>query len=345
MKTSINRAALYAMLALTATASAVGSASAQNRSIPKPPAEPGCYRFINDEWIRETCDSDEYIAGHIPRPEIELGIGEISVDGTAPAHFNASTVRVDQFQLGSEEDVNRVTGSPERGPNAYSIQTNIGFIGDNGAQDALQFTNQAEPFSSVPGFAFMNNICVWQVDVDTQKYSSTCLSLPLPVILNQVQGVNLGHGQLATFATLDGDAPLLAVIAADKYDLATADRWTNVTGGLLGYGGGSEAHFDGKGGIARESISAATCINEDPLAPYTFAGIQCAESQQLDSRAELIVSPSEATQEISTVETTNLKPVTEHPKVTFPNAWAAELRYAWTPDGKCPGDTRAPLCE
>jgi hypothetical protein len=232
-----HRAALCTMLALAATGGAVGSASAQNRSISKPPAEPGCYRFINDEWIRETCDSDEYVARHIPRPEVELGIGEISVDGTAPPHFNASTVRVDEFQLGSEEDVNRVTGSPERGPNAYSIQTNIGFIGDNGAQDALQFTNQAEPFSYVPGFAFMNNICVWQVDVDTQKYSSTCLSLPLPVILNQVQGVNLGHGQLATFATLDGDAPLLAVVAGDKYDLATADRWTNVTGGLLGTAG------------------------------------------------------------------------------------------------------------
>jgi hypothetical protein len=112
MSRSINRIALCTMLALPAIAGTVASASAQSRSIPKPPAEPGCYRFINAEWIRETCDSDEYIANHIPRPEVELGIGEISVDGTAPPHFNVSTVRVDQFQLGSEEDVNRVTGSP-----------------------------------------------------------------------------------------------------------------------------------------------------------------------------------------------------------------------------------------
>jgi hypothetical protein len=346
MKTSITRIAVSAALALAATVGAAATASAQNRTIPLPPAEPGCYRFTNDEWIRAACDSDEYIASHIPHPEVEIGIGEISGhDGSMPSHFSSSTVRVDQFQLGSEEDVNPVTGSPERGPNAYSIQTNIGFIGDNGVQDAVQFTDQAEPFSSLPGFSFMNNVCIWQINVATQKYSPTCLSLALPEILTQVQGLNLGHGQLATFATLDGDDPLLAVVATDKYDLATAERWTNVTGGLLGFGGGSEAHFAGTGGIARESVSAATCINEDPLAPYTFSGTQCSESEQLDSRAARIVSPSEATQWISTVETTNLEPVTKTPNVTFPNAWAAELRYAWTKDGKCPGDTKPPLCE
>jgi hypothetical protein len=113
----------------------------------------------------------------------------------------------------------------------------------------------------------------------------------------------------------------------------------------LGYGNGSEAHFAGKGGMARESISAATCINEDPLSTLTFDGVQCGESGHLDGRAALIVSPSAATAGISTVETTNLRPVTNDPKVTFPNAWAAELRYAWTPTGSCPGDTKAPLCD
>jgi hypothetical protein len=340
MKFSIDGIAMSVVLAL-ASAGGVTLASAQTRSVPLPPAQAGCYRFINAEWIRTACDSAEYIESHIPRPEVELGIGETSSDGTTPSHFNTSTVRVDQFQLGAEKDVNRLTGLPEHGPDAYSIQVNIGFIGKNGAQDGVQFTNQAEPAAGV----FMNNVCVWQIDVATQTYTPACISLPFSSILNQVEGVNLGHGLLASFATLDGDGPVAVIIVPDLYDLASSDRWNNVTGGLLGYGGGSEAQFSGKSGIARESISAATCINKDPLSTFVFDDIQCSESEQLDGRADLIVSPSAATSGISTVETTNLEPVTKDPKVTFPNAWAAELRYAWTPTGKCPGDTKAPLCE
>lgn len=117
-----------------------------------PPNEPGCYRNINGEWQRLECDSPEYIEKHIPHPEIRAGIGEITVKSKTPDPFRTSSVQVDLSQLRSEEDIDPSTGLPEGGRNAYSIQANVFFTGDNGDNDGLQFTNQAQPDKSISGF-------------------------------------------------------------------------------------------------------------------------------------------------------------------------------------------------
>jgi hypothetical protein len=347
MKISTERLALP--LALIITGAGAHTALAQEQGASPPPAEEGCYRYENAAWQRRPCDSAEYIEKNIPHPEILAGIGEITVKKKTPGPFRSSTVRVRQSDLGAEEDINPKTDLPEAGSDAYSIQVNVNFDGSNGAVDGLQFTNQARPMTAVPGF-FSNSICVWQVDVSSQKYYPGCFTLPWSSILGQVQGVDLGSGMLATFAyQSSGGAPLAAVVAADKFGLADGKRWNNVSGGLLGLGNGSEARFTGKEGLSRTTVSAATCTDEDPLgAVYTEKS--CQDQPKLDGDAAPIVSPSAATENVFTVETTNLVPVTGNPistlpKVTFPNDWAAELEYASTPTGKCPGSTSPPLCK
>jgi hypothetical protein len=346
MKIKTDRLVLSVALALAGAAGGATSASAQSLGTKPPPAEEGCYRMVNAEWRKEACDSAEYIAQHIPRPEILAGIGEVTVKKTTPSPFRSSTVRVTLSDLGSEEDINRKTGLPEAGPDAYSIQANVFFVGDNGVSDGLQFTNQAQPLTTAPGF-YLNNVCVWQVDVSTQKYDATCFTLPWTSILGQVQGVDMGSGYLATFGYL-GSVPIVAIVAADKYHLTDHNRWNNISGGLLGLGNGSEARFSGKEGLSRTTITGATCANEDPLGAVDVQS--CPDSEKLDAEAAPIVSPSPATENVSTVETTSLEPVTGNPisslpKVTFPNDWAAEMKYASTPTGKCAGDTKPPLCD
>jgi hypothetical protein len=189
---------------------------------------------------------------------------------------------------------------------------------------------------------------VWQVDVDTQKYDPTCVSVLFGVIFNEVKGIDLGKGNLATIAFLGG-GEIAAVVAADKYHLADLNRWNNISGGLLGLGNGSKASFAGKEGMSVTKIGASTCADADVLGEFQ-TGSACTDAEKLDGRAIPVVSPSGATLGDSTVETTSLVPVTGNPisslpKVSFPNDWAVEMEYASTPTGKCPGGTKSPLCK
>jgi hypothetical protein len=351
MATSNSRIAVSISLALAAAA--FGSpASAQTEpenstAVPSPPAEEGCYKFSNEEWLTVACDSAAYIERNIPHPQTLAGIGEVKVKSRTAPPFKSSTIAVSLSELGAEEDINPKSGLPEAGSDAYSIQVNVFFTGNNGAPDGLQFTNQAKPFTPSPGW-YMNNVCVWQVDIATQKYSPTCMSLPFTAIWNEVKGVDLGAGYLATIAYYEG-AATVAVVTPDKYELTKGERWNNVSGGLIGLGNGSEAHFAGKGGLSRTYITAATCPEDDPQGSVTTSKA-CTTADKLDSQAVPIVSPSAATEGAYTVETTNLEPVTGNPisklpTVTFPNDWAAEMKYASTPTGKCSGSTSPPLCK
>jgi hypothetical protein len=347
MRISNSRLTLALTLALTGTAGYAVQASAQSLpGTPPPPNEPGCYRF-NGGWQRSECDSPEYINKHIPHPEILAGIGETTVKSKTPDPFLSSSVQVDLSQLGSEEDIDPSTGLPERGPDAYSIQANVFFNGDNGDNDGLQFTNQVEPLAAAPG-VLMNHVCVWQVDVDTQKYDSTCISIAFGVVFNEVKGIDLGKGNLATVSFLGG-ALTAAVVAPDRYHLANSHRWNNISGGLLGYGNSSRAAFSGKEGLSVTKIGASTCLNEDVLGQWVTEN-PCSQSEKLDGRAVAIVSPSAATNGDATGETTSLVPVTGNPisslpEISFPNDWAVEMEYASTPTGKCPGSTKPPLCK
>ncbi len=350
MTTTNPRIAISITLALAAAAigpPAWAQTEPGNAATPAPPAEEGCYKFVNEEWLRAPCDSAAYIERNIPHPQTLAGIGEVKVKSRTAPPFKSSTVAVNLSELGAEEDINSKTGLPEAGSDAYSIQVNVFFTGDNGALDGLQFTNQATPFKPDPGW-YMNNVCVWQIDIETQKYSPTCMSLPFTAIWNEVKGVDLGAGLLATIAYHEGVATI-AVVAPDKYDLTHGERWNNVSGGLIGLGNGSEAHFAGKGGVSRTYITAATCPEDDPQGSVTTSKA-CTTADKLDKQAVPIVSPSAATEGAYTVETTNLEPVTGNPisklpAVTFPNDWAAEMKYASTPTGKCSGSTSPPLCK
>jgi hypothetical protein len=347
MRISNSRLGLAVAMVLAGACGYATQAAAQSQSgIPAPPNEPGCYRFEGG-WQRQACDSPEYIKKHIPHPEILAGIGDVTVKGKTPDRFRTASVLVDLSQLGSEQDIDPTTGVPEGGPNSYSIQANVFFNGDNGDNDGLQFTNQVEPFPSTPDL-LMNHVCVWQVDVDTQKYDATCFTVPFGVVFNEVKGIDLGSGNLATLAFFSGGL-IAAVVAPDQYHLDNLHRWNNISGGLLGYGNGSRAEFAGKEGQSVTKIGASTCPDEDVLGQFN-TGEACTESEKLDNRAAAIVSPSGATNGDETVETTSLVPVTGNPisslpKISFPNDWAVEMEYASTPTGKCAGGTKPPLCK
>ncbi len=318
-----------------------------------PPAKPGCYHYFpgNGGWHDVRCDSDEYIKEHIPRPELLIGVGETTIKGKSPAPFTSNTVRVRLSQLGAETDINPKTDLPEHGENAYSIQANVFFTGSNGVEDGIQFTNQANPES--PGSStYVNNVCIWQIDIISQKYDPTCTSFAWSSIIGQVSGATFPPvpllPNLLLVAVPLGGGEYAAVVSFDKYGLTDGKNWDNVSGGLLGEGGGSEAFFAGREGIATTTVEASTCIPEDPF--VTSSGFpQCTSATELDKRATTIVSPGPATKGFDTVETNNLQPVTGNPishlpSVSFPNPWVVEVEYAATPTGLCPSG-KPPLCK
>jgi hypothetical protein len=338
-----NRYAVHAAVALAIAGSGFAmSASAQTdgslAQLPTPPG-PGCYHLIAGRpWQRIDCATPEYIKRHVPRPELILGVKENEIRNDNPTPFTEASVEVNfPSQFDGEVD-------SQFGDETSSIQLNVFFTGNNGDQDAVQFTNQAEPPPPAE-FNTTNNVCVWQIDVNTQNYNPTCVVASAPFI-NKVTGYVYAINDIVVTLAHDGSDYWMAA-AQDQYDLEGGTRFNNASGNLLGYGNGSRASFSGSGGIMTTTLDAATCRSEDVLETDAWSS-PCTAAKKLDERALAFASGSPG-EPGETVESNNLTPVTGNPSTTLPalvfdNPWAVKIAYASTLNGKCPSG-KPPLCK
>jgi hypothetical protein len=322
-------AAAAPALASAASRTPAAPASAQTAAIKLPPlpTKVGCYRRINDVWLRVACESAAYIRAHVPHPELEDGIAS-STSSPGPS-FKAGYIQLLGFHTGTETD-------SKAGTDAFSIQDNTNtYTGTNGATDADQFTDQSQ-------LGYEDNVCVWQVKVSgKQKYTATCVAAPFTgtrglsmfFLAPLVEGTVEKGGKIATFAYLPWSVTssfMYVVVAKDLYGLA--GHWHNNSGALLGLGNGSHAQISA--GLFYTSLGVSDCS----------ANMQASCQGLAPLWGHLTRFSSGLTE-----ETNNLIPVIGAPPAHLPglkwvNHDSAYIYYASTPTGKCPAGTLPPLC-
>jgi hypothetical protein len=161
------------------------------------------------------------------------------------------------------------------GDKAYSIQLNTnGFNGNNGDEGWVQFVYQ--DFCGY-GYQFVGEqkcesktgFCIWNIDLtvagktnNNQGYNPTCVSVG-PVDLSStysavIYGYTAPGQKLVSYLFLPGSSfGLTAVVAPDVYGLA--GNWYQVSGGVMGAGGGSQAQFGKNPTIEQTNIEADSC--------------------------------------------------------------------------------------
>lgn len=326
LRIAVRFVAVVAVAGVSTLAPTVGArADAGNTGSPTPPPVPGCYKADSTAaaggvtgpvtWVPVPCVSADTLAG-VPRPLEGGGSG-------VPGVWSRPKPIIPGFSFsppieGASVVVTNLSGSVETdtgsGPGAFSIQTNTNnFAGLNGHTDWVQFTDQTDFNNAAPN---LNVACIWNVDItvasatnNTQGYSPNCVSVP--------GGPRGGFWQLGQPADVTGSTrigpfgePLLtlvallpwtnssyyAVVTGDTYGLTWA-RWRQVSGTILGIGGGSEALFS-RGTMPDTPVQIATtvdarsCFPSGPNCPTfplfelqgygtSFTGVVTAETNNL----------------------------------------------------------------
>jgi hypothetical protein len=294
--------------------------------IPPPPNELGCYRYSGNGWQRVTCDTQAYIKEHIPHPEVLAGLsGGVKVvrhqkETSGPIDVSVITAQLVDQQFTGEYDTTW-------GPDAASLQDNEFFIGNNKQQDGVQFTDQ-----TISG---NNNVCVWQITIPTQNYTSNCNTILGGDSINAVEGAAYG-GILTVAAASFGNGSAIAVNVPDIYGLGVGHRWNNSSGGVLGYGGGSHAVYENTEMEIAEEVS--SCLNDDGFIGFS---VFCT-NPKLKPGAYVSYSPGPSTNGYQTLETNNLTPVIGSPPKHLPSpltyvygGYTAQTNYTVTSTGKC----------
>ena len=294
--------------------------------IPVPPHRLGCFRYGPNGWRRVVCDTRGYINKHIPRPEVLAGLsGGVKVsDGkrhtSGPIDVSVITAQLVDGQFTGEHDTTW-------GPNAASLQDNEFFIGNNKQQDGVQFTDQ-----TISG---NNNVCVWQIVIPPQSYTSNCNTVLGGDSINAVEGAAYG-GILTVAAASFGNGTAIAVNVPDLYGLGAGKRWNNSSGGVLGYGGGSHAVYENT--EMEMALEVSSCLNDDGFIGFS---VFCTQPK-LSPGAFVSYSPGPSTNGYKTVETNNLTPVIGSPPGHLPSpltyffgGYTAQINYTVTSTGKC----------
>jgi hypothetical protein len=312
------------------------------RHFPAPPQAAGCYRFNAtttniDAWRRVACDTPAYIKQHFPHPEVLSGVsvatGGKSAGGQtgAPIALSVLSAHPVDKQAGSETD-------SHYGANNYSLQDNAFFKGSNGVEDGVQFTDQSYP----SGSGYNNGVCVWQVDIPTQNYTSNCSNILAGLHVIMVEGT-VEVGLLTVGAEAQACCRAVAVEVPDLYGLGAGDRWDNSSGSILGYGNGSQAVFT----KTEEAIDiqVSSCLDDGGFIGYS---VFC--SGTLKPNVAVAYSPGPSTSGYQTEETNNLVPVIGSPPGVLPTPVdysfggnAARIYYVATTTGRC-WTGQAPFC-
>lgn len=204
------------------------------------PNQKGCHEYAASSNIWRSIDcSSPRIGDSMPTP-LEGGRSSTLLGLTSPGviNYGYSSIYIVNPGFTPETD-------PSVGQNGFSIQANTnGFLGSNGDLDAVQFTFQNSPNWLYLVWAPWAAVCVWNIDVTTQSYQSTCLNTPNQTLdygySATVYGSASGGMLTATFCV---SGTCWSVTAPDKYGLSS--KWTQLNGNILGIGNGSQAQFDG----------------------------------------------------------------------------------------------------
>jgi hypothetical protein len=298
--------------------------------LPAPPAtsETGCFQYTPNGWQGTPCATDDFIDSHFPHPDAQL-----TVTSSAGPPLVYGQLAATILNVASEQDA--LGGNTV--PNAFSIQNNtnqwtVPKTAGSGAGDsaAAQFTIQSNGSTTA--------ICIWQVDVTKQQYPKTCVSA------SQQRAGGLqpsDFGNLAASITADGKLALVAQLswvppgqpniyavkppANDMFGLA--GNWTQVSGGLLGLGNGSQAQLTNAQAVTE--IAASTCPGD------TGATSPTCPPPTLQPNASAFIGGT------GTVETSNLQSCGT-PAVTFPNAdLAVSSLISQVGNGSCTPTTAA----
>jgi hypothetical protein len=304
-----------------------------------PPPVAGCYVMTPNGWRTVPCTPSAFINSHFPRPDAQLGLSAFSAPSLVYGQVEVTVPQVASEQnafLASTAGVEpscQSTGSPV--PNQWSVQNNVNdwtiASGSNaGDQATVQFTIQSDGST--------NAICIWNIDATAQTYPNQCYSPPHPPVSQRsggLQAFDIGNisattsgGMLEMVAELtwvgSGESTTYSVVTSDVYDLA--GNWTEVGGGLIGYGDCSQAQFTSAEVVTQ--VAASTCAGD------TQATSPTCTPPTLQPNASAFNGP------IGTLETSNLTPIGS-PSVSYLNTDLAVTSLTATTTGGCLGPSHA----
>jgi hypothetical protein len=321
-----------ARAAIPATASSTLGQNPPPLLTPVPPPDAvGCYHYERDGWQRVACETAAYVRAHVPHLEYQDGIMTYSINLTGtpppPPSLVLGSVLVGFGHVGSETD-------SKVGPGAFSIQNNAWFTGNNGVSDGVQFADVSRPGGP-------DQVCIQQVDAATQNYSHT-KCVPAPIGIPGIYGtadvesfVRAGdHLAVEAYVPWSNESTAWTVVSKDVYGLQ--GRYTDISGGILGWGNGSEARFTNT--ELQYLIYASNCAGDNGLVDTH----PCPGAPTLFPTAASYADGG-------TGEYNNLIPVIGSPPAHLPlldwnNADGADIRFALTTNGKCPAGTAPPDC-
>ncbi len=270
-----------------------------------------------------------------------------NVPTIAPMVFGE--VEVQFNQVGAESNAPPGVFDAAAGtPGGWSLQNNSDwFIGNNGDWDWVQFTIQSGGIS--------NRLCIWNIDVTTNTYNPTCSLVPQRAggLKTGDYGIVSGYADpsaqslimLAQFSWVESGQPdAFILVAPDQFNLAKS--WSQISGSVLGLGGGSEAVFtDTKvtttlttsNCVGDTSASSPICGSLPVLKPNVTVGQSwgSAEGNNLTEQGTATVTyPNANLADTSWVEAT-----------CIPENVACLSSYGETVSNGCGGTYECPPCE
>jgi hypothetical protein len=304
-----------------------------------PPPVPGCYVYTRNGWQTTACATDAFIDANFHRPDTQLTV-DVPASPSPPLKFGqlqvtvpAVTSEVNAFlpSTASENSLCISSGSPIS--NQWSVQNNtngwtIASGANAGDTAVIQFAIQSNGTQDIT--------CIWSVDSTAQQYPKSCVT-PIPQQraggLQPFDSGNIAatinsNGTITMVASLSwvpaGQPNVYSVVVPDTYDLK--DGWTEVSGGLIGEGGCSQAQLANAEVVTQ--VLATTCAGD------TQANSPTCGPPVLQPNATAVVSAPE------TLETNNLTAVNA-PAVSYPNADQIVANVTATSTGSCLGPSHA----
>jgi hypothetical protein len=291
--------------------------------LPAPPDRVGCYSYTAaNGWVPHRCVSSAYVLARLPHPKIgglspmgsvspntpvvgiqvgEVGPGSVWLPADRPLQL--SMLRADDLYFGTEADT-------RFGNDAYSMQINTNGFGPTG-NDWVQFVNQSKVGPDVTNsgtrLQVQDFVCVWQIDfVLVNPYGRKACTEFVHRSFAEIEGW-ASQGMLGVAVANPGGTTAGAVVTPDHYGLETGDSWNYTSGGLLGYGGGSQAVFTNTEMQFR--LTASSCADHGgfTVGPSVFCTSDLEPYAYVNDFTGSIALPPTPWQYLPTAESNNLK--------------------------------------
>jgi hypothetical protein len=300
---------------------------------PYPPLQRlGCHHLVNGRWQDVPCVSREYTKKTLPFPppgglesSIQSNPREVwffrySFTYTAPIVWGSVAINI------LTDPTQATENDSSAGANAFSIQTNTNQFNCTVCSNGFPFEGTQAGDVGWVQFVYQPStygLCVWNIDLSQQIYQPTCVSPVPPYSRNLTgNGAAIGAGEvfgyvfcptpgsnsgctLNVFGYLPWAEGWYSVTGVPDL-LGLAGNWTNVSGTILGEGGGSEAVFAGGGGSPvqiQTFLRAYSCFVQ-PQGATGYTPQPCPPPNFIERRFEL--DATDPIENVVTNETNNL---------------------------------------